>query len=120
MATNYNRGARFERKVADHLESFGYVTVRSAGSRKPADVVAMRHGELVCVQAKTNGRLDPDEWNKFFEWCGRAGAIPVLSQVGPLKRDIIYHRLLGRKDGRGRQPLASWTPQGEGNGNEVS
>lgn len=120
MATNYSRGANFERRVSEHLERYGYVTVRSAGSRSPTDVVAMRHGELVCVQAKTNGRLDPEEWNEFFEWCAKGGALPLLAQVGPSRRGIMYHRLTSRKGGGGRQPLAPWVPQGEGNANEVS
>lgn len=120
MATNYSRGADFERRTRGYLERIGYVTVRSAGSHSPADIVAMRHGELVCVQCKRNGRLDPDEWNEFWEWCRKGGAIPILASKGPRGSGIIYRRLTSRKDGRGRQPLESWTPQREGKQDEVS
>lgn len=111
MVTNYQRGADFERMVARDLERRGFVTVRSAGSHKPADVVAMIEGETFAIQCKRDGILRPDEWNKFLEWCEKGGAIPILAQKGPRGRGIIYHRLTSRKDGRGRQPLAPWEPQ---------
>lgn len=114
MATNYARGSDFERRTKAQLEGFGYAVIRSAGSHSPADLVAMRHGEIVGVQCKRNGRLYPEEWNKFLDWCEAAGATPVLASKGPRGSGIIYSRLTSRKDGRGRQPLESWTPQIEG------
>lgn len=116
MTTNYQRGANFERKVAGDLERHGYVTVRSAGSHSPADVVAMRYGTIAAVQCKLDGRLDPKEWNELWEFAVSAGATPVMAR--PYKEGqmtgIIYYRLTSRKDDRGRQPWASWTPQIEG------
>lgn len=111
MATNYSKGADFERKVAKDLEGYGFVWVRSAGSHSPADLIALRVGETLAVQCKTNGRLDPDEWNEFYCWASLAGATPLLASKGPRGGGIIYHRLTSRKDGRGRQPLAPWVPQ---------
>lgn len=111
MATNYSRGAEFERKVARDLEGHGYVWVRSAGSHSPADILALRVGETLAVQCKRNGRLDPEEWNEFYCWAALAGATPILASKGPRGSGIIYSRLTSRKDGRGRQPLESWTPQ---------
>ena len=122
MATNYQRGAAFERKVGEDLEKYNFVWVRSAGSHSPADVLATRNtrfsmsfgfSEVVAVQCKSDGRLDPDEWNEFWEWCRKGGAIPILASKGPRGRGIIYNRLTSRKDGRGRQPLAPWVPQRE-------
>lgn len=120
--SNYSRGASFERKVASDLEAFGYVTVRSAGSHSPADVLATRRSllgvvygvaEVVAVQCKTNGRLDPDEWNEFWEWCAKGGALPILAQRGAKGHGVIYSRLTSRKDVSGRQPLEPWVPQSE-------
>lgn len=113
MATNYQRGADFERRVVKDLERFGYVTIRSAGSHKPADVVAMVDGQTFVIQCKCDGVLRPEEWNKFWEWAKVAGSTPILASKGPMGSGIIYHRLVSRKDGRGRQPLAYWTPQRE-------
>ena len=122
MATNYTRGATFERKVARDLEGYGYVTVRSAGSHSPADVIAMKYGTIAAVQCKLNGRLYPDEWNELWEFCVSAGATPVLAAPSKSgrKTGIIYRRLTSRKDGKGRQPLAPWVPQGKGSADEVS
>lgn len=121
MATNYQRGADFERRVAKDLERFGYVTIRSAGSHKPADVVAMMGGQTFAIQCKRDGVLRPEEWNKFWEWAKVAGATPILASNGPRGSGIIYHRLVSRKVGRGRQPLAYWTPQTQkGSNDEVS
>jgi len=118
MATNYSRGADFERRTAKNMESFGYVTVRSAGSHSPADIIALRGGDAVAIQCKRDGRLDPDEWNEFWEWCQTGGAVPILAKAGKNGRGIIYAKLTSRKDGRGRQPLAPWEPQRkEGNAN---
>lgn len=113
MATNYARGAAFERKVARDLECHGYVWVRSAGSHSPADILALRVGETLAVQCKLNGRLDPEEWNELWEFAIAAGAKPVAAMPHKVKgrTDIIYYRLAGRKDGRGRQPWEPWTPQ---------
>lgn len=120
MTTNYQRGAVFERKVARNLEEWGYVTVRSAGSHSPADIVAMREGATVCVQCKRNGRLDPDEWNEFWEWCSKGGVTPILAAQAKVLSGIIYHRLTSRKVGRGRQPLAPWVPQEGGSTHGLS
>ena len=118
MATNYTRGAAFERKVAKDLEGYGYVTVRSAGSHSPADVIAMMHGFIAAVQCKLDGRIGPKEWNELWEFCAKAGAMPIAAE--PYKEGrrtgIIYRRLTSRKDGRGRQPWAYWTPQRKGDG----
>lgn len=122
MATNYDKGAAFEREVSKDMEGHGYKALRSAGSHKPADVVALRVGETIAIQCKCDGTLRPDEWNKFWCWCQVAGAKPVLASRRKEGRKyvIIYQELLGRKDGRGRQPLAPWVPQTEGSANEVS
>ena len=120
MTTNYKRGADFERRAQKFLERIGYAVVRSAGSHSPADLVAMRHGELVCVQCKRDGRLDPEEWNDFWEFCELAGALPVIAKVGPQGKCVVYNVLTSRKDGRGRQPLAPWLPQRERENDEVS
>lgn len=97
MATNYSRGAEFERRIGHDID-----------------------GEVVAIQCKRDGRLAPQEWNKFLDWCEAAGATPVLASKGPRGSGIIYSRLTSRKDGRGRQPLESWTPQREGKQDEVS
>lgn len=108
MSTNYRSGADFERRVKADFERHGFVAVRSAGSKTPADVYCFAAGEIVFVQCKRDGRLNPDEWNEFWAYCQRAGALPLLAKVGSNGRGIEYRRLTGRKEGRGRQPYEPW------------
>jgi Holliday junction resolvase len=114
MNTNYRRGADFERRVVKDLEGRGWSVVRSAGSHKPADVVAMLHGSTVCVQCKRDARLPPAEWNKFWKWCENGGATPVMASVPKSGRGIRYHLLNGTKEHRGKQPMEEW--KGDTNG----
>lgn len=122
MATNYQRGAAFERKVQKELEGHGYAVVRSAGSQSPTDLVAMRLGTIVLVQCKLDGYIRPDEWNELWEFAACAGGTPILAK--PIRQGrkcaIIYRRLTSRKGGKGRQPLAPWEPQRKGKQDEVS
>ena len=113
MATNYQRGADFERAVVRDFEAHGYAAIRSAGSHKPADVVALRVSETLVIQCKRDGILRPAEWNKFYCWAAMAGATPILASKGPRGHGIIYHRLTSRKDGKGRQPWEQWFPKRE-------
>lgn len=114
MNTNYRRGADFERRVVRDLEGRGWSVVRSAGSHKPADVVAMVGGITICVQCKRDGRLPPDEWNKFLDWCDNGGATPIMASVPKGGRGIKYDILTGHKVCRGKQPMREW--KGDTNG----
>lgn len=112
MATNYQRGANFERRVQADMENRGYVTVRSAGSHSPADVVALMAGEVpVAIQCKLNGRLDPEEWNEFLSWSNRGGMVAVLARPPSNRRGIEYMRLTALKKAKGRQPMEAWKPR---------
>jgi len=106
--TNYSRGAAFENRVAHDFERHGYVSIRAAGSHSPADVYAMRPGELILVQCKIDGRLDPLEWNGFLDYSERAGGLPIMAERQG--RKIVYHLITGRKDGtRKSQPMEDWS-----------
>lgn len=109
MSRNYRNGAAFERRCKEHLEGNGYAVVRSAGSHSPADLVALCKGRVgLGIQCKRNGRLDPDEWNGFFDWCARAGIAPILAEK--VRGGIRYHLITGMKDGSGKQPMCDWEP----------
>jgi Holliday junction resolvase len=53
--SNYSRGANFERRVRKHLEQQGWVVFRSAGSHSPADLIALKAGEVMLVQCQLDG-----------------------------------------------------------------
>ena len=54
--TRYNRGANRERQVAEMLRSQGWIVMRSAASHGPADLIAMKDGEVRLLQVKTDVR----------------------------------------------------------------
>ena len=109
MSTNYRRGADFERRVKADFERHGFVAVRSAGSRTPADVYAFAAGQVIFAQCKRDGRLDPDEWNEFYTYCQRAGAVPLLAMAGKGGRGVAYRRLTGYKGREDKRPYEPWS-----------
>ena len=113
--TNYANGTRFEHKVAADLRGDGYLVVRAAGSHGEADLVALKPGQVVLVQAKTSGRLDPGEWNSFHAAAEGVGAIPLLAHR-PAPGQIVYWRLTGPKVTRGKAPYEVWTADEVGHG----
>lgn len=111
MSTNYRRGADFERKVRESMAAHGYVSVRAAGSHTPADVYCFRFGELVFIQCKRDGRLDPKEWNDFLVYCWKAGAVALVAMKGEKGKGVRYMRITATKKGGGPQPWEEWRPE---------
>lgn len=106
--TNYANGATFERKVAALLTTDGYLVMRSSGSHGEADLVALKQGQVLLVQCKSNGRLDPGDWNGLHEVAQRVGAVALLAHR-PAPGKVVYWRLTGPKVTRGRAPYEEWT-----------
>ena len=54
--TNYQKGARKERKLVNEARAAGLTSFRSAGSHSPIDVIVVNHRtkELWLVQCKPN------------------------------------------------------------------
>ncbi len=78
------KGDRFERLTAELLEDKGYFVVRTAGSRSPADLWAMRVGSPVkFLQVKAGGKykldgFSPAERKALVLYALKAGAEPLL------------------------------------------
>lgn len=78
------RGTSRERQVLVKLVADGWVVYRSAGSHKPADLIAHRAGETPrFVQVKGSARsafsdFPPEERSALIEEAFRAGADPWL------------------------------------------
>ena len=99
----YRSGKRFEDRTGLHLTENGYFTVRAGGSRGVADLVAVKPGQVLLVQCKTDGKLPPGPWNALYDAAAACGAVPVLAER-PGRRRLAYWRLTARKDARGPQP----------------
>lgn len=119
MASQYSRARSFEYAVRDDMAGHGFVAVRSPASKTPVDVYCIGMDVKVFVQCKTNMRVGPKEWNKFYAYCLSVGAIPVIAGRGPNNRGIRYKVVTGWKVSRGRQPFEDWEPI-EGGRVEVS
>lgn len=102
--TAYGTGRRFEWKVRDHLAENGFEVIRAAGSKggSKIDLLALKPGQAVFVQCKSDGKIGPAEWDRLVEVAGWVGAVPVLAGNGPRGRGVVYTRLLGPKVPRAR------------------
>lgn len=100
----YRSGTRFENIIVADLRASGYFAVRAPGSKGCADLVAVKPGQVLLVQCKTDGKLPPAPWNALYDAAAGCGAVPVLA-ARPKPGAVEYWRLERRKDGeRGRQP----------------
>ena len=98
MGANYKRGRTFEYRAKRDLERRGYVVVRSAGSRTPADLVAGREGRVLLVQCTTSSQSKSQEDRaRLREMAERFGAEPVLvwkdGRRGPLVWETLQNEL---------------------------
>ena len=59
--SGYSKGANFERRVRKHLEKQGWVVFRSAGSHSPADLIALRTGEVMLIQCQLSKPFPRDK-----------------------------------------------------------
>lgn len=50
--THYQRGANFERELVKFFRDNGWIATRTPGSKGSFDVIAVRAGRIVLVQAK--------------------------------------------------------------------
>ena len=80
--SNYDIGRKFEGRVKRHYESEGWFVIRSAGSHSLIDLVALRSGEVVLIQCKTDGVLSPLEREQL-----RTLASVSLCQVVMISRE---------------------------------
>jgi Holliday junction resolvase len=79
-ASNRSRGDYFEHQARDALASVGWVVTRAAGSKGPADLVALRDGNTpLLVSCKLNGRIDPGERETLLATAWQAGARPIVA-----------------------------------------
>jgi hypothetical protein len=118
VASAYQRGRAFEYRVRDRLRECGYFVVRSASSKGPCDLIAVRaDGAPLLVQCKHGAHpaLPPAEWNFLLDAATSVHAIPLLAISR--RRRLTFMRLIARKDGtrpRGTtlgEPLAITAPK---------
>ena len=112
-AGNHNKrnGTVRENRVKELLEDDGYFVVRSAGSGGVADLVALKPGQVLLVQCKSEAYLAPAEWNDLWFVAENVRAVPIHAAKLPGSRQVIWHRLTGPKTVvTKRPPWVDWAP----------
>lgn len=75
----YRAGVTLEKRISKHLRGEGFFAVESRGSHGIADIVAVREGEVLAVQAKTSGTFSTAEWNALLDAGHDYGMTPLLA-----------------------------------------
>ena len=89
----YGKGANAERELIHMLFDAGFSVVRIAGSGKTPlpspDIVALKKGKIWAVECKAwkakNLAISVEQIQELFDWCERAGAIPLVGWRVPRK-----------------------------------
>jgi Archaeal holliday junction resolvase (hjc) len=104
----YRQGADLELAVKHHLQDNGYYVVKSAGSKGAVDLVALKRGEVLVIQCKTDGYVPPAERMTFRSLAVSVGATCLIGRwhkEGRAARAVAFQELTA--DGGGTAP---WTP----------
>lgn len=89
MNLNYQRGAAFERRVQAKLTAENWVCFRSAGSKGGADIIALKPGQTLFIECKTNGVLPPADWDELIAHAAKCDATPCLAD-GSIRGGALY------------------------------
>jgi len=65
ISSNYRRGRRLEYLARTALVAEGYTVVRAAGSKGPADLVAMNANQVRLIQIKSPGHVQDSDREKL-------------------------------------------------------
>lgn len=109
--TNYRNGADLERAAKHLLEDNGYFVVKAAGSKGPADLVAIKPGETLIVQCKLDGYLRPAERIELFMLSMRfqvTALVGMWHKNGRAAREVRFRHIV-YSDGD-LPGYAEWTP----------
>jgi Holliday junction resolvase len=97
-------GIPAERRVKARLEADGYVVTRSPGSLGPADLIAIKLGQVLFIQVKSGDGDAPGAhretwWNGLWSRSVQAGAEPIIADwvppPGKVRPVLRYRRVTG-------------------------
>lgn len=78
------------------LQAYGYLVVRSAGSKGPVDLVGLHSlSRPLLVQAKTGGNVTHEEWNDLLSLARDVNATPLILKWRPDHRGLVWVNLMG-------------------------
>jgi|SRR5262252_7514662 len=105
--TAYQRGSAYEVKAANVLAADGYACWLARGSKGPADVVAIKVGQVLLVQVKSGAGVYPASaglshagWNALHDLAAQVGAVPVTCYWRKWARRPTWRQITGRHTAR--------------------
>lgn len=105
--SNYSQGVAVEHAVIDDLRANGYDTVRGAGSKGAADVVAIKPGQVLIVSCKRTEMPRPPERAELVRVAAHLPGVGLaIVARKPRREPITYARLTGAAWGA----WEPWTP----------
>lgn len=102
--TNYDNGRAHEYRTMHRLTADGYTVFRMAGSHSPADVIAIKPGQILFVQCKLNGIIPPAERKELVDLAA------ILAPWNSLPIVAVGRRRFWRLTGYGPKDREPWTP----------
>ena len=109
MTNTAHQGRRVEHAIRADLAAHGYDIVRAAASKGPADLVAIKFGQVVFVNVKRTRLPDRAEREELLRLAALLPGVGVgVIARKPPRRPIRYDRVL-TADGHPSARVA-WTP----------
>ncbi len=93
---HYDRGRRFEYRIARLYREQGWFVFRSAGSHSPADLVCARAGEIIAIQCQREKYFAPGKVEQLQELARENGWRAMLYWVE--KRKILNHEVTDKPE----------------------
>lgn len=105
--SQYEVGRRVEWAVVADLTANGYACTRAASSKGVADVIAIKAGEVLLVNAKRTTMPGPGERLALLSAAQLLPGVGVaLVALKPTRKPLTYRRLWGS----GPRDWVPWTP----------
>lgn len=106
---NYVNGRSFEYRVRDLFEAKGYFVMRSAGSRTPVDLVALKDGEILLIQCKRHGVIGSEDINILRAVSLQCSGKALLAEIPKGKtRGVEINEVTGKMAKSGKRPVRPW------------
>ena len=84
--SNYRKGYRAEREIMEYMKvQYGCVSVRSAGSHSPIDILAGNGKQVFAIQVKAGKRKVKVDKETLTKWAKMFNAIPMIASKQPRK-----------------------------------
>ncbi len=81
----YQKGYRAELELIHIFERKGYVSIRSAGSKTPVDILVGNGKQTLAIQVKTGKRKSRVDEEELREYARMLKAAPVIARKVPYR-----------------------------------